>query len=142
TRMKINSPKALVPALGKPLLDYVVEATLKFASDQSLRAQIGVVVGQQREQLEEWRRKNPSHASLELAWQKEEEGTADALKSCFHDLPHFWNNEFTLVACADTPMISPEEFAQMFKEFKLHPDLSGVAATFEACEPTGYGRII
>lgn len=142
TRMKISTPKALTNALGKPLLDYVVEASLNFARSSKLKAELGVVIGHGKDLLEDWHRNQESKEAIKLAWQREQNGTADALKSCFHDLPHFWDYEFTLVACADTPLISEKEFSLLFQELNSHPDLVGVAATFETENPTGYGRIL
>src|SRR6476619_3583576 len=92
TRMKVDTPKALSPALGRPLLDYVIDASLAFAHTTSLKAEIGVVIGHRKELLEEWWQHHPKKEVLKLAWQKEQKGTADALKACFNDLPHFWNH--------------------------------------------------
>lgn len=142
TRMKVETPKALVKTSGRCLLDYVVDASLKFAKSSSLKAEIGLVVGHKKELIEEWLLQHPARTQLKTAWQKEQNGTADALKSCFNDLPHFWNYEYTLVACADTPMIEASEFETLFTALKSHPELVGVAATFEAHDPKGYGRII
>ncbi len=142
TRMKIDTPKALAPALGRPLLDYVVDSALEFAHISSLKAEVGVVIGHRKELLEEWCNNHPKKSSLKLAWQREQNGTADALKACFNDLPHFWNHEYTLVACADTPLISSDEFCRLFEAFRSQPELVGVAATFHTDTPTGYGRIV
>lgn len=142
TRMKIDTPKALAKTAGRCLLDYVVDASLNFAKASSLKAEIGLVVGHRKELIEEWLSSHPSKDYLKTAWQREQKGTADALKACFNDLPHFWNYEYTMVACADTPMIQANEFLELFAALKSHPDLVGVAATFEAHEPKGYGRIV
>lgn len=142
TRMKITTPKALTKALGRPLLDYVVEASLHFASSTKLKAELGVVIGHGKDLLENWHAQHTSKSAIKLAWQREQKGTADALKSCFADLPHFWNHDYTLVACADTPLISAQEFSLLFQELISHPELLGVAATFETHNPTGYGRIV
>lgn len=142
TRMKIDTPKALAPALGKPLLDYVVDSALEFAKISSLKAEIGVVIGHRKELLEEWWNHHPKKEHLKLAWQREQNGTADALKACFSDLPHFWNHKYTLVACADTPLITSGEFCRLFDAFKSQEELVGVAATFTTETPTGYGRIV
>lgn len=142
TRMKIETPKALAKTAGRCLLDYVVDAALEFAKISSLKAEIGLVVGHKKELLEEWLRQHPAKEQLKTAWQREQNGTADALKACFNDLPHFWNFDYTLVACADTPMIQASEFCALFDALKSHADLVGVAATFEAKNPKGYGRII
>jgi bifunctional UDP-N-acetylglucosamine pyrophosphorylase/glucosamine-1-phosphate N-acetyltransferase len=142
TRMKIDTPKALAKTCGRSLLDYVVDGCLKFASESSLKAEIGLVVGHRKELLEEWLASHPNKDQLKTAWQKEQKGTADALKACFKDLPHFWDFEYTMVACADTPMIQATEFKVLFESLKSHPGCVGVAATFEARNPKGYGRIV
>lgn len=142
TRMKIETPKALAKTAGRALLDYVVDASLKFAAESSLKAEIGLVVGHKKELLEEWLSQHPAKNQLKTAWQREQKGTADALKACFNDLPQFWNYEYTMVACADTPMIQATEFKILFEALKSSPGLVGVAATFEAHDPKGYGRIV
>ncbi len=142
TRMKIDTPKALAPALGRPLLDYVVSASLDFAKDCALIAEIGVVIGHRKELLESWWEGHTSKSAMKLAWQKHQHGTADALKACFNDLPQFWNHHYTLVACADTPLLSKAELVSLFNVLKNDSTLVGVAATFETQNPTGYGRIV
>ncbi|WPU65604.1 bifunctional UDP-N-acetylglucosamine diphosphorylase/glucosamine-1-phosphate N-acetyltransferase GlmU [Peredibacter starrii] len=142
TRMKIETPKALAKTAGRPLLEYVVDAALNFASHSSLKAEIGLVVGHKKELLEEWLSTHSQKQFLKTAWQKEQNGTADALKSCFHDQPHFWDYTYTLVACADTPLLEEAEFNKLFEVLKADPKLVGVAATFEAHDPTGLGRIV
>ena len=142
TRMKIDTPKALARASGRALLDYVVEAALEFSGQSSLEAELGVVVGHRKELLEDWLAEHPKKSFLKTAWQKEQKGTADALKACFADLPHFWNHTYTLVACADTPLITAGEFKALYQMLQTDPSLVGVAATFEAHDPKGYGRIV
>jgi bifunctional UDP-N-acetylglucosamine pyrophosphorylase / glucosamine-1-phosphate N-acetyltransferase len=142
TRMKIDTPKALVPALGQPLLDYVINASMEFASKCSLDAEIGVVIGHRKELMEAWWETHKHKSYLKLAWQREQNGTADALRSCFKDYPGFWKNEYTVVSCADTPMISSQEFIKLLEELRNNSALIGVAATFETEEPGGYGRIV
>lgn len=142
TRMKTDTPKALSLCAGKPLLDYVISAAMTFAKNSSLKAEIGVVVGHRKELLESWWESHSEKNYIKTAWQKEQKGTADALKACFHDLPHFWNYDYTLVACADTPLISHGEFQELFNVLKAQRELVGVAASFETKNPSGYGRII
>lgn len=142
TRMKTDAPKALSLCAGKPLLDYVVEAALNFAKSSSLKAEIGIVIGHRKELLEAWSQSHPNKSAIKTAWQREQNGTADALKACFNDLPHFWNFDYTFVACADTPLITETEFKNLFQFMLDEPELVGVAASFETEIPTGYGRII
>ncbi len=142
TRMKTETPKALMKTAGRPLLNYVLEEAVKFVSHSQLKAEIGVVVGHKKELIKEWLQTSSLEKIVKTAWQKEQNGTADALRACFLDLPHFWNFDYTLIACADTPMITASEFNKLFKNLKNHDDLLGIAATFETDHPKGYGRIV
>ena len=142
TRMKTDIPKALAICAGHSLLDYVIDASLSFAKHSSLKAQIGIVVGHRKEMLEKWWQSHSEKDHIKLAHQKEQNGTADALKACFNDLPYFWDFDYTLVACADTPLITENEFNELFKVLQKDAQLVGVAATFETSDPTGYGRIV
>jgi bifunctional UDP-N-acetylglucosamine pyrophosphorylase / glucosamine-1-phosphate N-acetyltransferase len=142
TRMKTDAPKALAPALGRPLLDYVIAACLGFAQESGLQAEVGIVVGHKKELLQAWLEQHAAQSVLKTAWQREQKGTADALKSCFNDLPHFWQHTYTLVANADTPLITKAEFTKLFQLLQADTSLLGVAATFETATPTGYGRIV
>lgn len=142
TRMKVDTPKALANCAGRPLLDYVVDAAFKFTHSSGMKAQVGVVVGHRKEMLEAWHSSHSRKSEIKTAWQQQQNGTADALKACFRDLPHFWDFDYTMVACADTPLISADEFQTLFKQLQENPALVGVAASFETKNPTGYGRII
>jgi bifunctional UDP-N-acetylglucosamine pyrophosphorylase/glucosamine-1-phosphate N-acetyltransferase len=142
TRMKIETPKALARTAGRALLDYVVDGALTFVAASGLAAEVGLVVGHRKELVEDWLAAHPQRSRLRTAWQREQKGTADALRACFADLPHFWDFDYTLVACADTPLIRAAEFETLFAALRANPALVGVAATFEARDPKGYGRIV
>ena len=45
TRMKTTTPKALVQTLGRPLIDYVLDAVLQFTENEKISCDIGVVIG-------------------------------------------------------------------------------------------------
>jgi bifunctional UDP-N-acetylglucosamine pyrophosphorylase/glucosamine-1-phosphate N-acetyltransferase len=70
----------------------------------------------------------------------EQLGTADALKSYFTGTPGAWETDFTLVMCADTPLVSEKEIVQLFNVIKNNHSLQAVCATFEAHNPYGYGQ--
>ncbi len=142
TRMKIDTPKALARTAGQALLDYVVDAAIGFAQESGLVAEVGLVVGHRKELVEAWLSNHPKREVIRTAWQREQKGTADALKACFDDLPQFWNYDYTLVACADTPLIQSSEFRTLFAALQADSSLVGVAATFDARNPKGYGRIL
>lgn len=142
TRMKVETPKAIIHALGRPLLDYVIDASMQFSKECNLKVEMGVVIGHKKELLEAWWNEHPHKKNIKLAWQKEQKGTADALKACFHDHSHFWDHTYTLVACADTPMIESSQLRKLFEELTADASLVGVAAVFDTENPTGYGRIV
>ncbi len=142
TRMKVPTPKALMPALGKSLLDYVIEESFSFAKSVKLPCEIGVVVGHLKEELISHLADKFPNSPLKTAIQREQNGTADALKACFSDHPHFWNHTYTLVACADTPLIRATDFEKLFTTLKNNSQLVGVAASFHLENPTGYGRMV
>lgn len=142
TRMKTSTPKALVPSLGRPLIDYVLDAVLTFAQSLKLQMDIGVVIGHKKELLEDWHQDHQQKNKMKLAWQREQNGTADALKACFHDLPEFSKYEYTLVACADTPMLNALDLEKLFLTLESDDLCVGVAATFVEQTPFGYGRIV
>ena len=142
TRMKTSTPKALVQTLGRPLIDYVLDAVSTFTESENISCDIGVVIGHKKELLEEWHANHSRKNTMKLAWQREQNGTADALKACFNDLPEFKNYEYTLVACADTPMLRSEDFSKLFSVLKSNSNCLGVAATFHENNPFGYGRIV
>ncbi|HLT23188.1 MAG TPA: bifunctional UDP-N-acetylglucosamine diphosphorylase/glucosamine-1-phosphate N-acetyltransferase GlmU [Bacteriovoracaceae bacterium] len=142
TRMKTSTPKALVHSLGRPLIDYVLDAVLGFAESSKLELDIGVVIGHKKEELEEWHDQHSHKSRMKLAWQREQKGTADALKACFNELPEFKKYEYTLVACADTPLLKSSDFLKLFDVLESEKTCLGVAATFNEQHPLGYGRIV
>jgi bifunctional UDP-N-acetylglucosamine pyrophosphorylase / glucosamine-1-phosphate N-acetyltransferase len=142
TRMKTDYPKALAVCAGRPLLDYVVDAVMKFTLKHDLISQYGIVIGHRKDLLLAWLQTHPFTSQLKTAIQSEQKGTADALGSCFSALPHLWDCEYTLVACADTPLISEHEFSQLYQALESDQSLLGIAATFSTEMPSGYGRII
>jgi bifunctional UDP-N-acetylglucosamine pyrophosphorylase/glucosamine-1-phosphate N-acetyltransferase len=142
TRMKSELPKALVPSLGKPLIQYVLESSRSFCEKANLNFATSIVVGHRKELIENWLETYSYKDQIKLAWQKEQKGTADALKACFQELPEFWQNDYTIVACADTPLITDYEFQQLFNQLTSDSNLEGVAATFDLENPFGYGRIV
>jgi bifunctional UDP-N-acetylglucosamine pyrophosphorylase/glucosamine-1-phosphate N-acetyltransferase len=140
TRMKLDMPKALAPALGLGLIDFVLNETEEFLNSINEKSPICVVVGHKKEMIEAHLQKRPSKYSF--AWQKEQKGTADALKVAFHDHPELWNTDFIMVSCADTPLVDKKIFEKMWSHLKENPELKAVAASFISKNPHGYGRIV
>jgi bifunctional UDP-N-acetylglucosamine pyrophosphorylase/glucosamine-1-phosphate N-acetyltransferase len=140
TRLKIDTPKPLCPALGKKLVDFVVEGVSSFSHKKNVEIILGFVVGHEREKVEghisaNFARLNPTYAN-----QEQQLGTGHALKTYFDKYPEAWNSEFTLVVCADTPLISDNVYCKLYDEIN-NSGADAICATFTTSDPTGYGRI-
>lgn len=140
TRLKIDLAKALCPAVGRPLVDHVVIAAKKFASSAELNAAITVVVGHKKEEVEGHLKKE--FADLSFAWQREQRGTGDALRSYFSECPENRKHTYTFIVCADTPLVTAETFSCLWQELEARPSLQALAGTFVTPSPLGYGRIL
>lgn len=142
TRMKWEGPKALAPLLGKSLIDFSILALEGFKQNFSEASTIGVVTGHLREQVEGYVQKNYPQSKIKYALQAEQLGTGHALQCYFSGITEAKNLDYTLVMCADTPLIETSDLNLMFEEFKNNPSLDAVCATFKTQTPQGYGRII
>ncbi len=141
TRLKIDVAKALCPALGRALVDYVVDEARAFGSAAGTTVALTAVVGHKGEEVRAHVEKT-FPGTVSFAWQKEQKGTADALRSYFDECPENWKHEYTFVACADTPLLEASTFHRLWDEFASDPSLQACAGTFETAQPKGYGRIL
>ena len=129
TRMRSRLPKVLHPLLGKPMLLYALEAALALKPERLV-----VVVGHGGEKVVEALEGYP----VEVAWQKEQLGTAHALlqaEGLLRDFPGPF-----LVTQGDTPLLSPRTLEALLRRVR---EGAGMALlTAELPDPTGYGRAI
>ena len=129
TRMRSRLPKVLHPLLGKPMLLYALEAALALKPERLV-----VVVGHGGEKVVEALEGYP----VEVAWQKEQLGTAPALlqaEGLLRDFPGPF-----LVTQGDTPLLSPRTLEALLRRVR---EGAGMALlTAELPDPTGYGRIL
>jgi bifunctional UDP-N-acetylglucosamine pyrophosphorylase/glucosamine-1-phosphate N-acetyltransferase len=140
TRLKIETPKPLCPALGKTLVDYVIDGLQEFSKSDQVELSYNFVVGHEKEKVQSYIEKNHSQLNLSFSWQKEQLGTGHALQTFFNENEQAWNNDYTLVVCADTPLIEAQTYQDMFSMLK-ETECEAVCASFETNNPTGYGRI-
>ncbi|MAX67466.1 MAG: bifunctional UDP-N-acetylglucosamine diphosphorylase/glucosamine-1-phosphate N-acetyltransferase GlmU [Bacteriovoracaceae bacterium] len=136
TRLKIDTAKPLCPALGKCLVDYVVEGLTRFGQDLDLN----FVVGHQRELVESHLLRQFSQMKFNFAHQQEQLGTGHAVQVFFEKFPLAWENKYTLIVCADTPLITSEVYQRLYEEL-IDNNYDAVCASFIAQRPFGYGRI-
>lgn len=138
-RLKLDAPKPLAPCLDKKLVDFPIRELEKFFSRNKLTGTKTAVIGHQKELVQSYISRK--YSDVKYAVQVKQLGTADALKAYFESSPETHKLDYTLVICADTPVVSEAELTKMLE--LLHSNgCEAVAATFEEKNPKGYGRII
>ena len=129
TRMKSDKPKVAHEVLGKPLVNWVLDA-----AEEAGIERLVTVVGHKREQvipLVEDR--------AEIVVQEEQRGTAHAVLSCSDALADFEGS--LLVLSGDCPLITSGTMKALI-DMRESNDAAVVVLTMEMSDPTGYGRII
>ncbi len=138
-RLKLDSPKPLAPCLDKKLVDFPIRELKKFFDQNKLKGKITAVVGHQREKVRSYI--EGRYPDVQYAIQEKQLGTGDALRAYFDSSKEAQSFDFTLVICADTPVVSEKELTQMLTLLEKEV-CDGVAASFNESNPKGYGRII
>jgi len=127
TRMKSTMTKMIHPILGKPMINYVVDAYKNAGCDDII-----IIAGDNMEVLK------AAVPGAQFAHQKERRGTGHAVM-CAEEFIDDDDTVFT--AYGDGPLIRPE----VIKEIILEHAGTKAAATIVSCvfdNPTGYGRVI
>ena len=138
-RLKLAEPKPLAPCLDKKLVDYPIKELKTFFSRNKLNGKITAVIGHQADLVKTYIKNN--HHDVMFAFQEKQLGTADALRAYFKSNIETHQFDYTLVICADTPVVSERELTEMFETLKIE-NVEAIAATFIEQNPAGYGRII
>lgn len=141
TRLKVATPKPLLTALGSPLVEHVSKNLINFSKQGNLKANLHYVVGHEKERVEGFLSQKFSEYAPQFSWQKEQLGTGHALQVFFEQNPTAWDAPYTLVACADTPLLTSDLFNTLFSALKDNK-MNAVAASFKADNPKGLGRIM
>jgi bifunctional UDP-N-acetylglucosamine pyrophosphorylase/glucosamine-1-phosphate N-acetyltransferase len=138
-RLKLDAPKPLAPCLDKKLVDFPIRELQKFFSRNKLEGFKTAVVGHQKELVQTYIAGR--YPDVKYAVQVKQLGTADALRAYFDSSTDTHKLDYTLVICADTPVVSEAELTKML-ELLQSEKCDAVAATFKEENPKGYGRII
>lgn len=141
TRLGIDTAKPLCEALGSTLISYVIAELEVFAAQNKVESKMSLVVGHKKEEIKAHLAASKPELSVAYAWQKEQLGTGHALQSYFEEVAEGWDHKYTLVVCADTPLITSETYTELLCALKSE-EAEGVCATFDLFDPRGYGRII
>jgi bifunctional UDP-N-acetylglucosamine pyrophosphorylase/glucosamine-1-phosphate N-acetyltransferase len=126
TRMRSDLPKVLQPLAHKPLLGYVIDASMSFNPKQLI-----VVYGYGGELV----KKTFSSHHIQWVEQKEQLGTGHALQQA---IPFIKDEGSTLILYGDVPLIDQETIQSLIK--KGQKNLAVLTYTKE--DPKGYGRIV
>ncbi len=137
-RMGLEVPKPLAPAMGRTLLDFVLDGIQSFSNELKLKNKIVAIVGHKKEMIEAYLQDFPA---IMFAHQQKQLGTADALKSYFNSDESLKQTEYTLVICADTPLIRKEHLLTLINQMKKNA-ADAVVASFTENSNHSYGRIV
>ncbi|MDE6656105.1 MAG: bifunctional UDP-N-acetylglucosamine diphosphorylase/glucosamine-1-phosphate N-acetyltransferase GlmU [Anaeroplasmataceae bacterium] len=127
TRMHMSIAKAMLPILGKPMIEYILDALFK----TSLK-KIICVLGNQYTDFN-----LPS--CVDVVLQKEQLGTADAVKAALPKLEDTDGDVFILPG--DAPFIKGETIESFLQFHKNNNNLLTIG-TIRLDSPFGYGRVI
>lgn len=131
TRMKSELPKVLFPVLGRPMIEFVLDA-LQSAGVQRVIAVVGY-------RAEDVKSALAGRVNVEYALQTERLGTGHAVKMAApllkdHDGP-------VLVVAGDSPLIQPSSIKELLNSFRCnHP--ACLLGTLHKANPAGLGRIV
>jgi bifunctional UDP-N-acetylglucosamine pyrophosphorylase/glucosamine-1-phosphate N-acetyltransferase len=143
TRLKLDVAKPLAPILGQKLVDFPMKEAFSFFKDVASEGVLTLVTGHERDKVESHVLSlcEKNNVKVNFAIQEKQLGTADALRSYFSAVDEAKNYDYTIVLCADTPLLRAEDIQKLYTFIK-NKNLLGAAATFEETRPTGYGRIV
>lgn len=131
TRMKSDLPKVLFPALGRPMLCWVLDSLKKAGISKSI-----VVVGYRADSVKE---ALADRSDVEFAVQEEQLGTGHAVEMC---RPLLGDHQGpVLVVAGDSPLIQPTSVSKILEEFDGE-DRSCLLGTLKKENPQGLGRIV
>ncbi|QDT96376.1 NTP transferase domain-containing protein [Gimesia aquarii] len=131
TRMKSELPKVLHPILGRPMIEYVLDAA-RSANCQKLV----VIVGHKAEEV---KAALTHHSDVEFALQAEQNGTGHAVMMCADHLAN--HNGPVLVLAGDTPLLKGASLARLLKTQKEN-QAACVVGTAITKANAGLGRIV
>ena len=131
TRMESDLPKVLMPACGRPIIEYVLDAL-----DRANVGRVVVVVGYRADMV----REALSHrTNLEFVEQTEQLGTGHAVQVC---KPNIANHDGpVLVLTGDSPLTQSDSLNQLLDLYDADQPAC-ILGTLIKEDPHGLGRIV
>ncbi len=131
TRMESELPKVLVPAGGRPMLHWVLDALRDADVDR-----VVVVVGYEADRV---RQSLADRQDVSFALQEQQLGTGHAVMQCEDQLRDHVGP--VLVVTGDSPLTRPESLRRLLEMYRQERPAC-VLGTLLKEDPTGLGRIV
>ncbi|WP_417395250.1 NTP transferase domain-containing protein [Gimesia chilikensis] len=131
TRMKSELPKVLHPILGRPMIDYVLDAARSAGCEK-----IVVIVGHKAEEV---KAALSHHPDVEFALQAEQKGTGHAVMMSADNLAE--HDGPVLVLAGDTPLLRGSSLSRLL-EVQQQQNAACVVGTAITEANEGLGRIV
>lgn len=131
TRMKSELPKVLFPVLGRPMIEYVLDALREAGVEQ-----MHVVVGYRSELVREALNR---HRDVDFVEQREQLGTGHAVMMARDVLSRHEGPVFLIAG--DSPMLQAASVRRLFEEYDRGRPACIIGTTYKD-DPTGLGRIV
>ncbi|PQO33883.1 sugar phosphate nucleotidyltransferase [Blastopirellula marina] len=131
TRMQSEMPKVLFPVLGRPMIEYVLDA-LREVGVEEIICVVGYRAADVKAALSQF-------DDLVFVEQTEQLGTGHAVQMCLDELKAA--DGAVVVLAGDSPLVQPSSLSELFTAFESqgHACLLG---TLKRDDPTGLGRIV
>jgi len=131
TRMKSDLPKVLCPVLGRPMIEFVLDA-LEAAGVGRVVAIVGYKADDVRSAL-------AARSNVEYALQTERLGTGHAVKMARSSLEG--HNGPVVVVAGDSPLLQAASLTKLLDHFRQHRPAC-LLGTLHKPNPAGLGRIV
>lgn len=133
TRMKSKLSKVLHKVCGKPILEYVIEASKGATVEKNI-----VIVGHGGDMVKEYFKDEPIIFKTQPIGEDVPYGTGFAVMQA---IDHIEDNSTVIILYGDTPLIT-ENTINSLMNYHNENQLQGTVLTALLDNPTGYGRII
>jgi bifunctional UDP-N-acetylglucosamine pyrophosphorylase/glucosamine-1-phosphate N-acetyltransferase len=134
TRMNSDTTKVLHEVAGQPMLAHVIDSCLEAGV-----ADIVIIAGANMAELKTFASKYYPGKKIRFAFQKQQLGTADAVKAGLAAVKA--GTSGVIILSGDVPLIEPATIRGLINEF-TSKKCSGIICTSKVNDPHGYGRII
>lgn len=129
TRMKSKLPKVLHKALGKPMVQWVIDCLSQAGVEDKI-----AVLGHGGDQVA-----FVVEGQTVIVYQTEQLGTGHAVMQAAPALPA--DNDCVLVICGDTPLLRAQTIQALIEKHQAEGNAVTLLTAY-AENPTGYGRIV